>query len=153
MVELDLDNPRFEVLTLTTGEYDDFRVRGTFMVPIGLDWQMQAELFQIEKYKEAALKKDDYCWLSDDEFISWLCRQKIIKGVGIYEHHVELPEPTVPYEPAHWPMCPSCEEARGEPKYDMAYYHHGEVTRFHRCISCEYEWGHETEQVKQKRTG
>jgi hypothetical protein len=116
---------------------------GPFLGEPGLDIDALAQQFRAQQYAEAESKQDDYCWLSDGDFIAWL----------IAEGHLTRAEHTTArytlstsgehrYIPAHWPLCPQCNKGRGDDTPGPVSHGLNRWDWWKTCTSCGHVWGH-----------
>lgn len=119
---------------------------GPYLGSPGLDFAALSAAFRSERFAAAEAERKDYCFISSSDFPAWL----IEKGVVTPMRHtsVSIAIDTTgdnAYQPAHWPMCPACGEARGEPEYGDARKDLNRVLAFNRCLACRFEFGHRDE--------
>ncbi|MDR6397919.1 hypothetical protein ACTOWA_00540 [Herbaspirillum seropedicae] len=134
------------------GDHYERGSSGPFLGPVGLDFAALSAEYRRERYAEANIAMKDHCWLSEEDFCSWLLQKGILTPVE--STHVELDIRTSGDEafvPLHWPECPQCSRGRGEQEYGMLRRSLNRITAFRRCTECRHEWGHVDEPNDSKR--
>lgn len=131
------------VYMLNWGEYEDKAVSGPYLGQSGIDFATLAEEYRRARYAEAEAVQEDYCSLSESDFVVWLLAKKILSGVEAT--HVDIVLNTSfdnAYVPRHWPQCPECCDGRGELEYGAVRRSLNRVATFRRCTTCRHEWDH-----------
>lgn len=119
-------------------------VGGPVTGPPGLDLSASATWYRAERYAAAEAAKDDYCFVSDDDFLGWLIEKKVVQPLA----HQLLPiviESTGEhaYVPKHWPLCPECGRGRGEEEMGRVLRGLNRAEWFRKCTECGHAWGHQ----------
>lgn len=107
----------------------------------GLDLTSLANAFRDHRYAQSAAKGEDYCFVNNSEFVSWLIEKKVLSA---------LPTETLTYQinthgdhryvPAHWPLCPSCGVGRGEDEMGQVFHDLNRSEWHRKCTSCNHIW-------------
>lgn len=131
---------------LRWGEYEDKVVYGPYVGQTGLDFVALSQQFRREQHAEKEAAEEDYCPIHESDFVPWLLSKGILtcietRGVDVSIHTSGDNE----YVPKHWPLCPKCEEGRGEKHYGAVRQSLNRVVGYRRCTQCHHEWGHEEE--------
>ncbi len=121
----------------------DDRNRGPFTGEAGLDFQALVAEFRSHRYAQAESKRDDFCWISNDDFVVWLIERKILSTLETT--HVEIDIETTgenAYAPAHWPLCPACGEGRCDQHMDIGTLRpaFNRVEMYRECQKCGHQF-------------
>lgn len=111
--------------------------------PTGLDFDSFIEMYRVEQFQQAEEQQQDYCFISDEGFVTWMVEKGILTWQETTVVQVNVNASDVKYVPKHWPSCPQCQSGRGD-------YEQGRILRalnrvdYHRkCTNCGHTWGHE----------
>jgi hypothetical protein len=119
---------------------------GPYTGPIGLDFVALTKSYRESRYGAAQAKQEDYCFLGEDDFASWLVENKILSPIETSNVDIDILDSSdYTYTPNHWPLCPQCGLGRGEKEYGGFRNSLNRVKTFRRCTECRYEWGHQEE--------
>lgn len=128
---------------LTEGEYSDHRAMGVFSAPEPLDWKALSLEFLAASDAADSAKRENCPTAKEGKFVDWLVARGLLSPVAVDYHQVEIDRPhDMPYVPAHWPLCPACEEGRGDPNTRTVYPAGGgyRIELYRVCTECGHEW-------------
>ena len=112
---------------------------GPFAGPADIDFAAAIARFRADRYRQAELAGEDSCFLSEAEFAGWLAASGILAPLEVRNLYVDI-DADPPYEPRHWPECPSCGEGRGEDRMGQVDHRRNAATWFRSCIRCGHRW-------------
>lgn len=129
----------------------DDRPRGPFVGAPGLDFQALTAEFRAQRYAQAESKREDFCLVSNDDFIDWLIDRNILSPLEAT--HVEIDIDMTgenAYAPSHWPLCPACGEGRGEQNWDMGTLRRAlnRVATYRECQGCGHRFDSHDEPIE-----
>lgn len=125
---------------------DDPALGGPYAGPAGLDTSALIAQFRQEAYAKAEAKRDDFCWISESDFVAWLVERGTVQPVATTDVHVHVAcDGEHRYVPAHWPDCPACAQGRGEEEFGTIRHSLNRQESFYRCTECRHVWGHHEE--------
>lgn len=131
---------------LSWGDSYERSSSGPFAGAAGLDFAALAETYRKERHAAAEVKQEDYCYLGEGDFSSWLIERGILAPVECTSAEIEIRTSSEnAYVPKHWPECPACCSGRGEQNYGSVRRSLNRVETFRRCTECRHEWGHTEE--------
>ena len=120
---------------------------GPYIGAPNIDFEALKAEYRAVRYAEEEAKGDDYCFVDGSGFAGWLVRRGILKGLDSVTVGIAIDTSgDNAYVPKHWPLCPACEEGRGEPKNGEVKYALNAVDRFRKCTNCGHDWDHHLEQ-------
>lgn len=119
-------------------------VGGPIVGPPGLDLATFVAQYRIERYAAAEAAREDYCYVSDDDFLGWLIEKEIVQPLPHQLLDVEI-ESTGEhaYVPKHWPLCPECGRGRGGEEMGRVLHGLNRAEWFCKCTECGHAWGHQ----------
>lgn len=134
-------------LLLTEGEYSDHRAMGVFQAVAELDWRALHDQYLAHQDVLDAEAEADWRTADADKFVAWLVAGGHLTPVRVQSHQVEIETHRLDdYVPPHWPVCPTCGEGRGEPKFKNRFEDGDFVHRtWSECTVCGHHWGEKEE--------
>ncbi|WP_139133068.1 hypothetical protein [Pandoraea sp. ISTKB] len=131
---------------LNWGDSYERQSGGPYLGEIGLDFHQLSEEYRRETFAEREAAREDWCFLSETDFASWLAKKGILRPVATTAVELEVrKDPEAAYVPKHWPECPVCKQGRGEKEYGELRRSLNRIRVFYRCTACRNEWGHREE--------
>lgn len=79
--------PAGSLLTVSTGEYSDYSVRGVFRAKSDID----ADALRQEWLKDNPVNEENYWFFNEDQFLGWVCRLGLLDPVDCFEWHIAPP--------------------------------------------------------------
>ncbi|WP_341744756.1 hypothetical protein [Azonexus hydrophilus] len=144
-INIEPANPMQKIIYMVHDD-DGALAGGPLLGAPGIDFPLLAAEFRAERYAKAEDAGEDYCWLSESEFVSWLLERQILspmKTVDVsikietqYEHR---------YVPKHWPLCPECSIGRGEENMGRVLHSLNRADWHRKCTECGHDWDHRDE--------
>lgn len=120
---------------------------GPYIGAPDIDFDALKAEYRALRYAEEEAAGDDFCFVDGSGFAGWLVSRGILKGLDSVTVNIEIDTSgELAYVPKHWPLCPACEEGRGELVNGEVKHALNAVDRFRRCTRCGHEWDHRLEQ-------
>jgi hypothetical protein len=116
----------------------------------GLDFTALAAEYREACYAKAQAKQQDYCYVTDSDFVPWLVKKGVLT-------HAENTSVCVSidtsgdhrYQPSHWPLCPACGQGRCEEEDGTVRHALNRWQWFRKCHRC----GHTFDYVEYPHDG
>ncbi len=129
------------IYTLHWGDHEDKVILGPYLGKSGIDFYSLSADYRRERYSEKEAAMEDYCMLSEDDFVDWLLEKEILQVVASTDIDVCLSSScNDAYVPKHWPECPECGHGRGRMEYGTVRKSLNRLETFRRCTDCSFEW-------------
>lgn len=146
---------RVEPLTRTVCMLTDPQgrtVAGPLVGKPGLDLTAFVAEFRAERYATAEAKEEDWCFISDGDFVDWLIARGVLSPMASVNLTVDIDTSgTHRYLPRHWPECPACREGRGEETMGRVLHGLNRAEWYRQCTACGHAWDHHDEPYDSKR--
>lgn len=111
-----------------------------------LNFSTLADSFRKERYAKAEADREDYCIIFEHDFVFWLLEKGILSPMDSTSVTVTLDtQGDNRYIPAHWPLCPVCEEGRGEETTGRVLHPLNRQDWHRQCTNCGHTWDHHDE--------
>lgn len=112
----------------------------------GLNFSALAAEFRVQCFAQCEATGDDYCFVSESDFVSWLLEREILSPMESVAVTVKIDTSGEnAYVPNHWPLCPECGLGRGEQDMGRVAYSLNRAEWRHKCTKCGHAWGHHDE--------
>jgi hypothetical protein len=119
--------------TVDGGEY----VAGPLYGAPGLDFTALAAEYREECYAEAQAKQQDYCYVTESDFVPWLVKKGILGHADYTPIFVSIDTTDGHhYQPSHWPLCPACGQCRCEEESGTVRHSLNRWQWFRKCRGC-----------------
>lgn len=112
---------------------------GPFAGPPDIDFAAAIARFRADRYRQAEKAGEDTCFLSEGDFAGWLADAGILAPIEVRGVEIDI-DADPPYEPRHWPECPSCGEGRGEDRMGQVDHRRNAAAWFRQCTRCGHDW-------------
>ena len=140
----DIDKPT--IYMLDDNEYGS-TAWGPYLGASGIDFKALGAEYRAFRYAEEEAKESDFCSVDVSGFVGWLIQKSILQPMNTVTVDIEIStDGDAAYVPRHWPLCPACEEGRGEPKRGEVKYTLNAVEAYRECTECGHEWDQHLEQ-------
>lgn len=109
----------------------------------GLDLHMLGEKYRAECYAKAEATGEDFCFVTESGFVDWLVENQILTTVATEQLDFEISTSGEhAYVPKHWPLCPVCEQGRGDDEMQSGTvrYSLNRVQFCRVCTACGHKW-------------
>lgn len=124
---------------------------GPYAGEAGLDFASLSERYRSQKYAAAESAKEDYCFVSEYDFVVWLIEQDILRPYQTVQVRIEIDtRGELGYAPAHWPLCPACNTGRGDTAVQTRLPGLNRLRLHYVCTRCKHEWGTHDEPIDEK---
>lgn len=131
------------IYMLSCGEYEDKATYGPYLGKQGMDFTALKNEYRADRYAAAEKTQEDYCSLSESDFVDWLLSTGHLLRIEASHEYIEISTSfDEAYVPKHWPECPHCGEGRGELEYGAVRRSLNRIATFRRCTECSHEWDH-----------
>lgn len=134
------------IYMLEHGEYPT-ETCGPLLGAPDLDFSALKAEYRTERYGAAEAKGEDWCFVDASSFIDWLVMRGTLVRMDSVVVNVDIDTSGENrYAPRHWPLCPACEEGRGEDRTGDVRHALNAVQHYRCCTACAHIWDHRWKQ-------
>lgn len=131
---------------------EDGRIAGgPYLGAPDLDFPALMAEFRTQRYAKCEAASEDYCFLTEDDFASWLLERGVLSPMKAAHITVNIDTSGANrYIPGHWPTCPECGAGRGDQNMGRVLHSLNRCEWYFKCTECDHTWDHHDEPYDHK---